>query len=592
MPLRAEAVQVQQRISEEAQRNPLRRFERLHRTLCDEKWLIAAWKQIRGNHGSRTQGVDGETRDDVDDAMIQRLAAKLKKGEYEPHPVRRVYIPKANGKMRPLGIPTIQDRIVQSAIKMMIEPIWEQDFRNCSHGFRPNRSCHTALRAVAIRFPRSTWVIEGDITGCFDNIHHGRLMECLRKRIVDEKLLRLVESFLKAGYMEQWTYHRTYSGTPQGGIISPLLANIFLHELDVFMETTMNSNLYESKKEQNARRDPASRKVSGRIQLLRRKLKDTDRTQEERAEIIKEMKDKERELRTLPNLLFRKATGYIRYADDFLITLQGQSKVQAEETRKKIREFMHQELGLELNPEKTLITHPTKKIRFLGFDLTSKGGRSKRIRLEIPKQARERPLEKISRLCQMTQINEVDLLVQTNSIIRGWMEYYKCASAPQRLFSDMLSKVFWLTAHYMASKHRTSIPKILGTRLRTLTKKGRTRKVLTTTIAGKTYFSWAFPPRTVSIYGQRVQALDVEPTPRTEWARGRSIEDRLIALAETDGRCQGCGTTENLEVHHKGGLRGKTGKAKIQAGKDKTKIVLCRSCHLRIGHGGSYAPRT
>ena len=211
----------QKPVGEVAKRDPSHCFKGLYRTLCEETWLTEAWKRIRQNKGSKTAGVDGQTRDAVDGALIERLAKRLRKEKYCPTPVRRVYIPKANGKWRPLGIPTIQDRIVQSALKMLLEPIYEQDFRKCSHGFRPKSSCMTALRDVALRFPRSTWVIEGDITGCYDNIHHGRLMSILRRRIQDEKLLRLIHSFLKAGYLEQWQFHCTYSGTPQGGLVTP-----------------------------------------------------------------------------------------------------------------------------------------------------------------------------------------------------------------------------------------------------------------------------------------------------------------------------------------------------------------------------------
>ena len=212
---------MQKHIGELAKHDPGHRFKRLYNELCQEAWLTEAWKRIRQNKGSGTAGVDGQTKDDVDETLIKRLAEKLRKEEYQPSPVRRVYIPKANGKRRPLGIPTIQDRIVESALKMLLEPIYEQEFRNSSHGFRPRKSCITGLRDVANRFSRSTWIIEGDISGCYDNIHHGRLMSILRRRIRDEKLLRLINAFLKAGYMERWIYHRTYSGTPQGGISTP-----------------------------------------------------------------------------------------------------------------------------------------------------------------------------------------------------------------------------------------------------------------------------------------------------------------------------------------------------------------------------------
>ena len=254
MPLSANVAQIQKHVGELARTNPERSFEKIYRVISTETWLTEAWKRIRQNKGSKTAGVDGQTKNDVDETLITRLAEKLQKGEYKPTPVRRVNIPKANGKVRPLGIPTIQDRIVQSALKLFLEPIFEQKFRNCSHGFRPKRSCITALRDTVMRSPRSTWIIEGDIKGCFDNINHGRLLSILRKTIHDEKVIGLIASFLAAGYMEQWTFHRTYSGTPQGGIISPLLANIYLTEMDKFLEETLKANPVETKQEENKRR--------------------------------------------------------------------------------------------------------------------------------------------------------------------------------------------------------------------------------------------------------------------------------------------------------------------------------------------------
>jgi group II intron reverse transcriptase/maturase len=298
----------------ELAKNPNHCFQRLYRVLYEETWLTEAWERIRKNKGSKTAGVDGQTVSDVDETLISRLANKLKEKEYKPTPVRRVYIPKSNGKRRPLGIPTIQDRIVQSALKMLLEPIYEQEFCNSSHGFRPKRSCITALRDTANRFPRSTWIIEGDITGCYDNIQHGRLMSILRRRIRDEHLLGLINNFLKAGYLEQWNLHRTYSGTPQGGIVSPLLANVYLHELDKFMEVTLKANQRESKKESNARRTKEGRQIENRITRLRKKLE--IQQVNNREEIIKELQSLEKERKRTPSLKTRSVMGYVRYADD------------------------------------------------------------------------------------------------------------------------------------------------------------------------------------------------------------------------------------------------------------------------------------
>ncbi len=226
-----------------------KRFTKLWNNLTSVEWLAQAWEQIRRNKGSQTSGVDKMTDEQIDLEFIHKLAKKLKQGTYRPKPVRRVLIPKANGKTRPLGIPTLEDRIVQQAVRMLLEPIFEADFLRCSHGFRQGMSCMTALRDVARHYSNTSWIIEGDIKGCFDNIPHGKLLKQISRRVADEKILMICKKFLEAGYMENWSYHRTYSGTPQGGIISPLFANIFLHQLDEFMEKEMSANILQTKKE-------------------------------------------------------------------------------------------------------------------------------------------------------------------------------------------------------------------------------------------------------------------------------------------------------------------------------------------------------
>jgi RNA-directed DNA polymerase len=206
---------------------PDKRFHSLWNNIVSEAWLTQAWEEIRKNQGSQTPGIDRRTGEDMNLDRIRLLSKRLHEGTYRPKSVRRVYIPKSNGKLRPLGIPTIEDRLVQQALRMVLEPVFEADFLPCSHGFRQGHSPHTALRDVARMYPRVSWVIEGDIVGCFDNIPHNGLMKTVARRIMDGKILSLVSAFLKVGYMENWQFHTTHSGTPQGGIVSPLLCNIF-----------------------------------------------------------------------------------------------------------------------------------------------------------------------------------------------------------------------------------------------------------------------------------------------------------------------------------------------------------------------------
>ena len=197
-----------------------KRFLHLWDNIISEEWLAQAWEEIRTNQGSPTPGIDRRTGRDIDLDRIRQLSQRLHAETYRPQSVRRVYIPKRNGKLRPLGIPTIEDRLVQQALRMVLEPIFEADFLPCSHGFRQGHSPHTALRDVARMYPRVSWVIEGDIVGCFDNIPHNGLLKVVARRIADGKVLSVVSAFLKAGYMENGQFHKTYSGTPQGGIVT------------------------------------------------------------------------------------------------------------------------------------------------------------------------------------------------------------------------------------------------------------------------------------------------------------------------------------------------------------------------------------
>ena len=383
------------------------------------------------------------------------------------------------------------------------------------------------------------------------------------------------------------------------GVLSPLLANIYLHELDKFAENSLRANAKESKKESNARRSPEYRRIDNEIRRLRIRLAEPDLNgvlpgmASPKAQIAKRLKKLEKARKAIPSHKTQKRIGYVRYADDYLITLQQYSKAEAEELKAKIGQFLKTHLGLEQNVEKTLITHPTKKAKYLGYDLRSGGGRSKRVRLEIPKGARDDLLERTGRLCRLHHIDETDLILKVSDSVRGWMNYYRYASAPQRVFSGVISKVLWQVAHYLAAKHKTSIPKILRKYSQTVTKGGRTRMTLERKTGNKAIYLWMFPPKTESIYEIRSQtdATDTKPVLVHEWANGRSIEGRMEALQKANHQCQVCGSTDDLQVHHIGGLRGKpTTKRLAEAGKAKRKITLCRVCHVKVGHGGSFKP--
>jgi group II intron reverse transcriptase/maturase len=220
------------RIRKNSGENKAEVFTRLYRYLLRPDLYYIAYKNLYANNGAATRGVDNDTADGFSEAKIQKIIKALSEETYAPNPVRRIYKDKGNGKMRPLGIPTFTDKLVQEAIRMLLESVYEPVFLDCSHGFRPNRSCHTALKSLKNGFNGARWFIEGDIEGCFDNINHAVLAGVLQKKVKDARLIQLIYKFLKAGYLEDWKYHNTYSGTPQGGIISPLLANIYLHELD------------------------------------------------------------------------------------------------------------------------------------------------------------------------------------------------------------------------------------------------------------------------------------------------------------------------------------------------------------------------
>ena len=342
-------------------------FERLYRNLYNPEFYLLAYQNIAKSQGSMTAGTDGMTLDDMTVGRIERITASLKDHSYQPHPARREYIPKKNNlsKTRPLGIPSTDDKLVQEVVRMLLEAIYEPTFSPYSHGFRPKRSCHTALSEIKTTFNGVQWVIEGDIKACFDSFDHHVLIDILRRRIKDEHFIALMWKMLKAGYMEQWTYHHTYSGTPQGSGVSPILANIYLNELDNFL-TAYQQQFRVGTSRRNANKEYS--RLSWHYKTRKAYLK-----QEQTKEAVKAFKEVQKQLLSTPyyapadpnykNLQFN------RYADDFVVGVIG-SRKDAEQVKADIRDFLANTLKLTLSEEKTKITHSSELISYLGYQFT------------------------------------------------------------------------------------------------------------------------------------------------------------------------------------------------------------------------------
>jgi group II intron reverse transcriptase/maturase len=341
-----------------------RRVDRLLRLISHPLWLEEASRITLSSKGAKTAGVDGVTKEVLQLELkyfLSDIRRDLLAGKYNPSPARRVYIPKANGKQRPLGIPTLRDRIVQRAMLMAMEPIWENDFHSLSYGFRPERSVHHAIRTVKLQLTDSNntkgrWVIEGDLSSYFDTVHHRLLMKCVRKRISCRRFNDLLWRFIKACHVDKDLFCATSKGVPQGGVISPLLSNIMLNEFDQYLD-----KCYLSKK---ARKDRWYWNHS--IQVGRKPA-------------------------LTENRKWKPAVSYCRYAEDFVVIVKG-SKQEAKEIRNQCREFLEETLKLNLNMEKTNITHVNDGFVFLGHRIIRKRGPNGNMRVVsgIPKDKAKR----------------------------------------------------------------------------------------------------------------------------------------------------------------------------------------------------------
>lgn len=587
-------------------KNPEYRFQRLYRNLYNPDFYLLAYKNIYANGGSMTPGVNGITIDGMSSQRIAKLIESLKDRSYQPNPARRTYIAKKNNpaKKRPLGIPSGDDKLVQEVIRMLLESIYEPNLSDASHGFRPQKSCHTALTKIQKTFTGAKWFVEGDIKACFDSFDHHVLIDILRKRIDDEAFISLMWKSLKAGYMEQWQYHMTYSGTPQGSGMSPILANIYLNELDRYMGE-YKARFYKPTRTAN----PAHRNMASKIFYYKAKNDKVwdDLSVEEKKECARTLRQMRSEQRKLPTHPVQetsyKAIQYVRYADDFIVGVIG-SHEDAKKLKQDLTVFLKEKLGLTLSTEKTKITNTAENARFLGYDISVsrsqdikrlKNGKSQRVYSGVVQL--RMPLEKwTAKLLEYGAIRikkdesgkerwktmprgklinrtDIEILSRYNSEIRGLYNYYAIAGNVS-------------TLNHFSSRMKYSMLKTFGSKYRCKVRKIKERYVKNGefTVAYKTksgmkesvYYHDGFRKKTEPALGQ-VDMLDIYK----KYDKPNSLAIRLHT-----NKCELCGTDcDGLEMHQVRRLKDLNGEQeweRIMLQRRRKTLAVCPSCHIEI----------
>jgi len=598
-------------ISEVARKG--RRVKDLRRLMNHPDLWMQAYLNIQGNKGALTRGIDTTTMDGYSPERAANLVELIRARRYKPKPVRRHRIAtKVAGKMRPLGLPSADDKLVQEVVRMILERVYEPLFKDSSHGFRPKRSCHTALRSMQKGWTGTKWFIDIDIKGYFNNINHDILMELLKKRIEDIQFLDLIRDMLKAGYVEDWQYHKTYSGIPQGGIVSPILANIYLHELDEFMEQKKQE--FDQGKARRQTREWLNttfhiRYYRKRIDALKGDPHPDTHTMIQRYEQkIRELSDHQKRLPASDPLdpKYRRLF-YARYADDYLIGIIG-SKQEAEKLFSEVKNFLNITLKLDISEEKSGIHHAKEGTAFLGYVVQNYTS-DKIVKVHSPiytrvgaatrRTVKERlqlrvPQTKMSEFCQRkgygnyetfhpsarpgwVQMDDAEILLAYNAEMRGLANYYALANEAKTGLQKLmyLAKSSFLAT--LAWKHKSSISKE-NSRLR----KGKHMTVFVKTKEGKsksytlfTLRDWK-PP-------QPKEKEDIDKVPTTAHLRfGRStLEQRLKANI-----CESCGKEGGyFEVHHVRKLKDLQGKEwweQVMSHRKRKTMILCNECHVLL----------
>lgn len=566
-------------------------IERLYRMLFNRELYLKAYSKLYPNKGAMTPGINDDTVDGMSVDKIDHIIEAIKAERYRWNPVRRTYKKKPNGKQRPLGIPTWSDKLLQEVIRFILEAYYDPQFSESSHGFRPQRGCHTALREIQKNWTGVKWIIEGDISQYFDTIDHQILIDILGKKIKDNRFIRLIQGLLDAGYLEDWKYNKTYSGTPQGGVLSPLLANIYLHQLDIYVQATLIKTYDKGKVRA---RNPAYR----RLNYLANQA-----TKVGSKELARQLRIKAKTLPSIdPNDPNYRRLRYVRYADDFVLGVVG-PKSEAEEIKRKIGDFLKKELKLNLSEEKTLITNATQEAaKFLGYEIISEQCNTKltkgkrcingTIALRVPKDITQKKAAKYKRNSKpihrnyLLEDSDYSIVAEYQIELNGLYQYYSLAQNVSWLYH-----LKWIMEQSLlktlAAKHKTSVNAMYvkyGTKV--VTDEGKTLKCIQVTIPreGKKALIARFGG--FSLMRKPFERIE-DQTPKTMRSGHTEILQRLLA-----DKCEICGSTEDVEVHHikklaevEGDKNERTEWKKTMASRRRKTLVVCRKCHKAI-HAG------
>jgi group II intron reverse transcriptase/maturase len=576
--------------------------DELYRQLFNPQLYLMAYGRLYSNHGAMTPGAYGETADGMSEGVVDRIIDAMRHERYRFLPVRRIHIPKKNGKTRPLGLPSWSDKLVGEVVRLLLEAYYEPRFSDRSHGFRPGRGCHTALKEVGT-WTGTTWFVEGDISDCFGSLDHDVLMRILGERIRDNRFLRLVRNMLRAGYLEDWRWNETLSGAPQGGVTSPLLSNIYLHRLDVFVERGL---IPEYTRGVGRIKNPAYRAVENEIWRIRQRHRYHGGTGEPA-----EVRELRKRLRTLPSgdpddPGYRRLR-YVRYADDILLGFIG-PKNEAEEIKQRLAWFLRDELCLELSQGKTLVTHAkTSRARFLGYEITvqhidskiTRGTRAVmrattgKIRFLVPSDvvmAKCSPFltrGKPEHQPHLTSLSDFEIVSLFGAQYRGLVNYYLPAANVAALY-----RVQWVMLTSMlktlAAKHRSTVTTMAMKHMTTIATPHGPRRCYEAVLdrSGKRPLTARFGG--IPLRRQKWKVLDDHPPgPLAHRKTGSELIRRLKRQ-----RCELCDTRTTVDVHQVRSLAdlARTGGpqpawAQVMAKRNRKTLVVCPPCHDEI-HAG------